>query len=419
MSSLDRVMACPASAVLPPTREVSSGVWASRGNVIHAFLRDVNHLGREEALTRVPLEHLEACEGIDLSQMPVSPDAYAAEVALAYDWAQDTGREINRGTDSREYGAWPTEVAGRTDVVAVTDTAVRVLDYKTGYRYLGRADESWQLRGYALAAARAYGKREAEVSFIRVTEDGSPWFIHGKLGFLDLEEAALALTTTGETIERLRGERAGEDGKGRLLEGHLKAGPHCRYCPAFGRCPEQARLLRSVVADGQLFAEGKLEAPALDATTAPLVYERLKLAQKALDFAKDALERYADDAPVPVLGSDGLVWGPISTPREEFDAVRAAAVLGQRYGPDVATAAVESKPKLTKASLERALRGWMQHRRGEGHRITKLKLEALEALRKGEAAVIRSHTEYREHRPDIPTDESAAASAPLLEAVPR
>ncbi len=407
MSSLDRVMACPASAVLPPTREARHpSEWASRGTVIHAFLRDVNHLGREEALARVPLEHLEACEGIDLSRMPVDSDSYAAEVALAYDWAKDAGREINRGIDSRDYGAWPSEVAGRTDVVAVTDSAVRILDYKTGYRFLGKADESWQLRGYAIAAARAYGKREAEVSFVRVTESGEPWFISERLSFLQLEETALALTTTGETVEQLKKDGAGEEGKRALLEGHLSEHlQHCHYCPAFWECPAKRRRLETMARRG----EAQLAAPPAPGELAAIALRELYLDDQLNERRREQLRNVAAVEAIPVLDKPGLVWGPISTPREEFDPIRGTAVLTARYGEEMALAAVENKPKLTKASLERALRVWMQGHKG--NRITKLKETAIQALREGEAAVIRRHTEYREHRPDIPTDESAAAAA--------
>lgn len=410
ISSLDRVMACAASAVLPPTRQVSApSEWASRGTVIHDYLRDVNHLGRDEALARVPLEHLEACETIELDTLPLDPGSYAAEVALAYDWAQDTGREINRGSSSRDYGASPTEIAGRTDVVGLTERGVTILDYKTGYRYLGHAEESWQLKGYALAAARAYGRREAEVVFVRITEGGAPWRIHGKLDYMALESTALSLTVQGETIERLKTDGAAH--RPELLEGHLRAGAHCRYCPAFGRCPEQARLLRSVVDDGRLLAEGKLEAPTLDAMTAPLVYQRLKNAKRAMDFAWEALESYAEAAAVPVLDSDGLVWGPIREGQEKLDAIRGAAALAQRFGVEMADKAVEREPKLTKASLGRALQSWMT--KNKGHRITKLKEEALEILRRAEATKMEFKTQCKEHRPGIVLEES---SAPALTA---
>lgn len=404
MSSLQRVMACPASAVLPQTREVRENPWASRGTVIHAYLRDVSQLGVDEALARVPLEYLEACEELDLTDLPLDPEAYAPEVALAYDWAQDRGREINRGTDSRDYGASLTEVAGRTDVVAVAGDAVRIWDYKTGYRYLGRPDESWQLRGYALAAARAYGRREAEVTFVRIPEDSPPYLITQRLGFLELEETALAIATTAELVEDLA-KHSADDAK--RLDRHLKAGDWCTYCPAFGRCPEQAGLLREAIAWGAELEQGALRAPVLDTETAPLVYARLKLAQKALEFTKDALRRYAENGAIPVQGS-GLVWGPISTPREEFDPVRGAAVLG-RLWPDVAMEAIESKPKLTKASLERALRAWMGRQAGKGLRLTKLKESAIDALREGGASIIRRHTECREHRVGVVTDEAAAS----------
>ncbi len=399
MSSLPRVMACAASAVLPATRETRETPWATRGSVLHAYLRDVSTMSREDALARVPYEHLEACEALELDTLPLDPEAYAAEVALAYDWRTGRGREINRGTDSREYGASETEVAGRTDVVGLTESdVVKILDYKSGYRYLGRPDESWQLIGYALAARAAYGRREAEVSFIRLPENGTPYVMTQRLGFLDLELAAKRLHEQGELIARLRGEGAAHSPE--ALEPHLKAGSWCEYCPAIGRCPEKAGLLRALVS-----ASG-VDAPVFDESTVALGYQRLVHARKVLELAEKALKDYVggvEDAKlVPVIDAPGLVWGPRVMDREELDPVRGAAVLGQRYGPDVATRAVDTRPKMTKASVKRALEPVARRNR---LKITALHLEALDALRAGGATTPRTRTEWREFRADEPTSD--------------
>lgn len=394
MSALPRVMNCAASAVLPATRETNETPWATRGRVLHAFLRDVCLEGREHALERVPLEHYEACAELELEQLPLDPEAYAPEVALAYDWANDTGREIDRGTDSRAYGASPTEIAGRADVIGLDGECIHVLDYKTGYRYLGRPDESWQLRGYALAAMRAYGGqrrfRRARLTFVRVPEDGVPYLITQEIDVWALEDAALQVTLQAQLVERLREQGAAADVA--RLEEHLRAGSWCTYCPAFGRCPEKAGLVRELV--------GELEAPALTPETAPLVYQRWQHAKKALALVEEALRQYAGaegEQPIPVVDAPGLVWGAKRLEKKELDPVRGAAVIGQRFGPEVAARAVEQRPRLTKASLRRAIEAPVRKAK---LRIGAAMGELLDALEQGGAVRTRWAWEFREHRPD-------------------
>lgn len=393
MSSLARVLACPPSALLPATRATGEGVWQGRGRAIHAYLRDVILLGPDEALCRVPDEHREVCEGLDLAQLPVSdPSGWAPEVAFAYDWTRDTAREVDRGTDSRDYGAGPTELAGRADVVGLTDDAVSIVDYKTGYRWLGSAYESMQMRGYALAAARSYGRLRARVTYARILDNGRPWFIRAELDEADLDETAVRIRRGMELVERLRGQSEA------ALEPHLSAGEQCRYCPAFSRCPEQRSLLSALV------RESGPDAPELEALTdetAPAAYVRFRLATALLARLEEKLQMYAETSPIPL--GNGLVYGRVKVPKETLDPAKGALLLAARYGAELAEWAIESAPILTKASLERGLRRFIQ-----GHkelRLTKLKEEALAYLRESGASRVAHRTQTREHRPGIATEE--------------
>lgn len=400
MSALARVLTCPASAVLPHTRQAEESVWQSKGRVVHAFLRDCLLLGVDEALARVPDEHREVCEGLELSELPVAaPESWVPEVAFAYDWQADAAREIDRGVDSRDYGAGPTEIAGRADVAGVThDDAVAIVDYKTGYRWLGSAYDSWQMRGYALAAARAWDKLRAVVSYCRILDNGRPWYLRAALDALDLDATAARIRQRLQLVERLR-ERQGEALEAAPeVERHAVAGPHCRYCAAFARCPEQRALLAEVVREA---AASDVALPALTPETAPLVYERWKLARDVLERVGEALEAWAETSPIAL--DSGLVYGPVKVPREKLDPVRGAAALAVRYGPELAEWAIETTSEMTKASLERGLRKWMQHHKG--HRITKLKEEALDVVRQAGASRVSHRTQTREHRPGIPTEE--------------
>lgn len=381
ISALPRVSACLASGVLEPIRDITPSPSAARGTAIHAFLRDCNTLGVAGALERVPESERALYETIDLEQLPISPANFVAEVGFAYDWEADTARELFRGDSSRSYeGLKETELAGTADVVGLTDTSVVILDWKTGYRHLGDPSESLQLRAYALAAARAYGRGAAEVGFVCRPTEAEPRVHMRSLEFLELE---LSAQTIRELMSRVHEARRAPQPPAGVV------GPHCRYCPALGRCSEASGLVR------ELARAPQEPLPVLDEQTAPLVYQRWVAAQVTLERVEEGLKAYAQGSPIRL--PDGRVWGPVSVGREVLDPIRGAAALVERFGPDIVDLVVEREPELTKASLERGLRRWMG--KNPGHRVSKLKAEAEELMRAAGAATKRTRIEWREHTP--------------------
>jgi hypothetical protein len=352
-SSLQRASICPPSAILPAVQQVAAA--ATRGTVWHDFLFRVNTEGLQRALEAAPAEHRAALAALDFDRLPLNPDAWAPEVSFAYNVESDTARELGRGL-GRDYGPLllEGELPGTPDVTGVhlvEDKRARVLDYKTGFAHLGAPAESWQLGFYALCAARAMGAEEAEVSFIRIREDGEAYFDTAVLDFFALEAIALRLR---EVVARVREAQATHEAGGALA---LTEGEHCRRCPALPRCPAMATLATALGS-----GEGWLTPGELTPERAARVWERLQAARLVVERVTGALELYASEAPIPLPG--GRVYGVKKLPRDVFDARKAAPVLEQIFGAQFATKAIDTTPSLTKEGMRRALRAEAQTHRG-------------------------------------------------------
>ncbi len=113
-SSTDRVMACVGSVIIPDTNSVAEDVAenpAARGIAVHAFLCDCAVIGRDRALAQVRAEFRDQCMAIDTDRLPtLEKDAYAGEVALAYDVKrQGPGHRLRhrpRVRKARALGDW-------------------------------------------------------------------------------------------------------------------------------------------------------------------------------------------------------------------------------------------------------------------------------------------------------------------------
>ncbi len=333
-SGIERYALCPGSAVLPRVETISDD--AERGRTIHAFLEAVNKDGREKALAAVPDDLRSACEALDVTRLPTDPKRFAAEVAFALDTVTGKARELGRGI-GRKYDCAPTEIAGTADVVALLEEdGVFVADFKSGWSRRTAAKDSLQLRFYALAAARAYGRTRAVVQVIRVFEDGETWTDEASLDTFDLDSFAMDLAALASAIEADRKLYA--EG----VEPALVEGSHCRWCPAFARCPAKCALVSSAAG---------VEIGPLTPETAARAYERIRLYRQALDAAESALKDFARQTPIPL--SDGQVYGPRYDSTKSIDGKVGATALRALLGP----AAEEGiEVSVTQAGIKRALK---------------------------------------------------------------
>lgn len=391
-SKHDVALLCPGSFALPHSEYV--GKWSTRGRVIHAFLADVPLLGRAAALAKVPKEFKVDCEVIDLSVLPAcQPEAYASEVTLAYNVDTGEAREVGRNlTREQAYAtARPGEMLGTMDVVGLTDDAVIVPDYKTGHHRYGPAKEIRQLRAYALLATRAYGKRRAVSGIISIREDGTSYYDKCELDEFDL---ACVEVEIHELVTLVRAEQArvAAGGTPKTVEGD-----HCARCPAISFCPSKMRLVRQFAAAPQ-----ELEDLVVGATEEQLgeAWQRADALEKVVERVKEAIRHRAEQRPIPL--PSGKVIGPVPTEKLLLD--QAAAALSEMFGPFVAAAATESESRISKTSVERALRDHVQQ---PGVTLKALMKKALDAIR--EAGGVQIEMTVKPHKPkELPATDAGA-----------
>lgn len=413
ISGMPRAVYCPASEVIPHAADRREAHAATRGRVLHQYLRDVILLGREEALRRSPSEHYLACEILEIDRLPASePDLYIPEIAIAYDWENDTAREINRGIDSRDYGPLSaTEIAGRADVASVSIVNGRryviVYDYKSGHSWLGSPARSIQLGMYALALARLWDCEGAFVAFIRLRADGTPFYDQAELDFTALLALAALVKRTMLRIAELRASPPKT-----WSEPDLTIGDWCKYCPTKRQCPEwnaEASAMIQAFPGSEkdallLGAAGKArEVPAesprieIGPDNARRFYFRRLILTWMFDELDAAMKLYAEDNPIEL--GDGRIWGPVEQDRESFKLERGIAVLGARFGPDLAEMSVKSVPELTKASMERGAKVYIEQHPELQLKATPLVRDMVDALRKGGAAMVKTEVRWYAHKP--------------------
>jgi hypothetical protein len=402
ISGLARAEACPASTFLPRVEE--SSIWAEQGRAIHEFLCNAALLGRDEALSKVPVKYIEVCEVLDLERLPHgSPDAYAFEVAYAWNYETDTARELGRNTGLRDYsGGGPTEICGTADLLGVTSDTVVVLDIKSGWAELGPPKTAAQLQGYAVAAARAYGKEKAIVGWIRL-RDGQPYYEQATLDMLELDAAAARLK---DIVDACLSEELLSAGA--MDQVVPRAGAHCKYCPVLRRCPAHAELVRPF-----LLPEGATPAPlVLDEVTAPLLYERAVAVEQVLKLVYASIDLFAEAHPFTFANGDR--YGKVGTAREKIDPLVAKSAFTPAALADDALPvpevklpltpeqwaviwdeATEIKHELTKAALKRSLK----KRLPPGAKITHLEREVLARLREVKAAGTETYYSVKRFKP--------------------
>lgn len=369
-SEIERVEACIPSKLYPQALRGAT-FHQTKGTVFHEYLYNVREHGAEQALQLAPEEWRERLALIDVSTLPASsPDSYAAEVAFAYDPVADTARELGRGLGRDEAYALATpaeRAVGTADVVGVTPDEVVILDYKSGWHDYGPVERIAQLAFYALAACRAYGRDQALVGIIRVKDDGDSYWATARLDAFAIEEMAFRVRELVEKVDAAKASGAVPD---------PVEGDHCRWCPSFNFCPAKARLVNATAQLEDLIQP-------LTPETVALALGRIDLVKGVIKRVEVLLEDFARTTPVPL--PDGTIYGPVDRPKMEFDALKAEAVLTERYGEGFAMTAVEVSKDVTKKSIDRAVRVLQQQDKrlklGETNRLVLHELLEAKAAR--------------------------------------
>lgn len=340
-SELERLLACPASAVLPHSTDRSSE-HAERGTAIHRFLEAAACVGRDEALAHVPGEYLEICELIDADRLPFQ---LSAEVAFVHTLETGITHQLAKGTH-RDYGnRSPSSIAGTADVVGINREGIYAADYKTGYGDVTKASANPQLHFLAFCACRVYDKDRAIIEIIRLKDPGNPWYDRAELDAFDLARFGVQLQRLWDVIEYLRFRE--------IDQSNVTEGAHCKYCPAFDACPAKMQLATSMSDESLALEVESTWAGGLTERTAPDAYRKWQLMKQLTKRAGEILYSYAKKNPIDL--SDGRVFGErTKNGNETLNGDIAWSELERLYGLDVANAAVTRS--ATKAGIEKALR---------------------------------------------------------------
>lgn len=354
-SGLERFMACRASAVLPRVYAESS-TYAERGTAVHAHLeRLANGVELAASLALAPEEHRAACEAVDLPALREDL-RLSAEVAFAYNPVTDTARVIGQSLERDYSSITADEIPLTMDVAGMAGGVGIVRDYKTGHGYVRRTSNNWQMRGGAIAVARAFDldQVDAQLVFVR---DGRP-VARDRAGFdaFGLAEISAELQAAWERAKADRAAHAAGE--------HIPAteGSWCRYCPSAWSCPAKIGLIKSVLAtDGD---------QAITPRDVAALLVRVDAGLKALEAVKTRIYNMAAVEPMlcGVDGDDEIWLGKRQVEgNEKLDGAIAIAVAAEILGiaPEkLAAFQAEVSPlTATKAALTRAVSARVAHGR--------------------------------------------------------
>lgn len=392
-SAMDRVERCPASAALPQVYDAHEREHRDRGTAIHGFLDRVAQLRREgqaaedaraAALAEVDEQWRATCEGVELAQLEGLLHL-STEVAVAYNWREDTARLL-KPAGHRLYEFDPaTEIPATLDVIGSAPREVYIGDYKGPYGWLPEPEQSMQLGLGAVAVARMTRARAATVEYIRIRDDGTTRRFGGRLDVFQLDAVAERIGTTMRRVEALR--VATEAG----TVPNVTEGPWCRYCPAKAHCPAKTAAMRAVLAN---HAPVSLRDP-ITPEVAASVYQRVREAKDALSQLEAAVYAYARTSPIPLgVDEDGALrfFGELRRPgNDSIDGAVAHRVLTRRYGGEAANQAVTME--VTKKALGEVIRANL----ADGEKVTRVTAEVLEEIREANGITARetcTTTEY-------------------------
>lgn len=291
-SGIERFMSCRASNVLHRAYN-EGGQYATDGIEAHAFLqRVIGGMSRESSLEEVDERFRDSISEIDLEDLD-DVLGLTPEMALAYHPEADTARVLGVGIERAYEAAGVTEdeipltvdVAGLDNKDPFPEVGL-VIDWKRGWSRLTPAAQNWQMRGGALALARAFNLDRVRVQLIHLREDRPAYRDRATFGAADL--AAFA----AEARVRYALARADRTAyKATREEPDATMGSWCRFCPSFHACSAQTALIKRI-ADVD-------EIEQLDNDAVATAYRRVRAARAAL--AKLDTQIHAAAARMPVL----------------------------------------------------------------------------------------------------------------------
>ncbi|HEX4946835.1 MAG TPA: DUF2800 domain-containing protein [Blastocatellia bacterium] len=348
-SYLPRVMACPASHVLPQFKQEVSAA-AARGTNIHAFLEVAFNQGRETALEQFApdLPGIDVARALDLELLWADLRDGLAEATFAFDPVTQTARLL--GTSLGRQYENTGEILGTADFVARhADTRQLVIvDYKTGLIPVDAAT-SYQLAFLALAAQLHYDTEEVIARIVQIREDATFHFNERVYSAELLREFAGHLHELQQVISVF----AKWHEMGKTLP--VTIGEHCKYCPALASCPASASVFQNLQWATDKDSLAAWDVARLNAQEAGALWDRLQLIKKALDVQDAALRDYARENVLETAGGKQLMLG--QQLYSQIALAPALEIIANVCGQDLADHLLgATNAKLPKTELEAALK---------------------------------------------------------------
>lgn len=326
-SGTERLIACPASLVLPRVRRQNP--YADRGHDIHNFIRAVlTGTPMETALESVDPAHRGTCSRIEWPKLGGDLENIRCEVAYALDPVNRTARflGINIGRNYKQFNLTETEIPGSLDIEGTERMGEMrvVLDAKSGWAEVTEPEENGQGLFFGAVNCLLYGVDRSEFRIAKLAPDGSIRIestVYDRFeidSFLDDLEDAIAEKRRQHRIYLARGTVS------------VNEGDWCRYCDAFDHCPAKNRLAQSMLTD-VFDLHARVQSMSLEEAGKAwtIAHDRI---EPILGTILDALKERARREPIPV--SEGKVLREFAWSRSDFCQKTAIALLKQLGASD-------------------------------------------------------------------------------------
>jgi len=360
-SSLQRVMTCQHSLVLPQVRNENR--FGAAGTQIHEYLAEClvryrKHKGHGFELPNTDGYQdgaAQVCGLISLERLQTMRLSLNPEVAYSYNLRTGVAKVLGVNVGRAAYGrSTHDEITGTADVEGICDGLSYVADYKTGFTPVPTPRDNAQILFAALCSMKTRGTDKCVAEVIRIFPSGAISSDSAVVTKRDIDRFEDELKSLTWKVRKAR------EGKSQPVESES-----CKYCPAFNHCPAKVTML-------QRFESAEI-GELTDAQVAS-VAKRLPLLKDAVSRLERIIEERVENLGGLDMGDGTTMRVTYSEGAERIDADIAARVLAERYGEEVAAKA--QNPGMTKKSLREAV----QSIAGRGE-LGRLEKEALQAIR--------------------------------------
>jgi hypothetical protein len=330
-SALPLAFRCPASVRRSAVPVNSSNEAADNGTAAHAVLRSLPGTDRIDwdAIPDVAKEH-----GAD-------PDETRMLVAQGTKlWNQVRDSFAGAYTEvSLKYELPGCTLTGHADLLAISQTSMRVGDWKTGRK---DADHSHQFKAYAtMSLLSSPDIDEATGTGLWVRDQ-------------EIENYTLERRTAGLWLERLKDEVIAWDGV-------YRPGKHCGFCPRNHECEAANAMIRrdvAAIADKSLVARVECELALMDPGEIIATLQKADLVVKFAARVREAIRTHVQTHGDVV--ADGVRLTTVEESKRELDPLKTFPILTEQLAfqdEDLARVMKLSVSKIEEVIRDRAPKG--------------------------------------------------------------